>query len=317
MTLRVEKISKRYGNNWALHDVGFDVADGEVFGIFGRTASGRSTLLKCIAGIEKMNGGSLFAGDADISGSDSRDIFLAGGRQGNHGSDLIRNAASAGEAKIAEVEASLASGKGTILLDDPFVSVDALDRDRLIDEIRSIARSGTIVLIASPNFEDIAVACDRVAVLASGEIHQVGTPQYVYDHPESVAVATAVGRNNLFAARRLSPPDAELPEFMTVEGGHRLFAASTDESRIGAIDQNVTLAIRPEQISISFGTSFPEDNLLRAQVNAIRFHGETTLIELDAAGLKLEARVFRVVGLEPGEEYMIGMPPDRIQVLKD
>ncbi|HQX57370.1 MAG TPA: TOBE domain-containing protein, partial [Pyrinomonadaceae bacterium] len=100
-------------------------------------------------------------------------------------------------------------------------------------------------------------------------------------------------------------------------GEHRIFAQPTEKRRIGAINQTVTLAIRPEHISITFGASFPEDNLLKAVVTGIRFLGDTTLIDLDANGLRLSARVFRVVGLNIGEECMIGMPPHRILVLKD
>ena len=39
-----------------------------------------------------------------------------------------------------------------------------------------------------------------------------------------------------------------------------------EKSLLGAITNNITLAIRPEHISISFGASFPEDNLLKAEI---------------------------------------------------
>jgi hypothetical protein len=42
-----------------------------------------------------------------------------------------------------------------------------------------------------------------------------------------------------------------------------------------------------------------------------------TLVELNADGLKLEALVLRLVGLNIGDECMVGLPPDRIMTLKD
>ena len=57
MALKIEKLSKRYDNKWALRDVELDVAEGEIFGIFGGTASGKTTLLRVVAGMEKPNGG--------------------------------------------------------------------------------------------------------------------------------------------------------------------------------------------------------------------------------------------------------------------
>ncbi|HTH51223.1 MAG TPA: TOBE domain-containing protein, partial [Pyrinomonadaceae bacterium] len=122
---------------------------------------------------------------------------------------------------------------------------------------------------------------------------------------------------NLIEARRLSKNDAELPEFHTIEGGHRIFAAPTEKNRLGSIHQNVTLCIRSEQVAISMGASFPEDNLLRAVVAGIQFRGATSMIEFDASGLRLEARVFKVVGLNVGDECMLGLPPHRMVVLKD
>ena len=68
---------------------------------------------------------------------------------------------------------------------------------------------------------------------------------------------------------------------------------------------------------MSFGASFPEDNLLKAVVSRIDFLGPVTQVQLDANGLFLNALVFRLVGLDVGQECMIGLPPDRIKVLKD
>ncbi len=96
-----------------------------------------------------------------------------------------------------------------------------------------------------------------------------------------------------------------------------MFTDKNEKDSLELIDQNVTLAIRPEHVSISFGASFPEDNLLKAKITNIIFQGANTLIKLDANGLELEALVLRLVGLNIGDECIVGLPPDRILVLKD
>jgi hypothetical protein len=73
--------------------------------------------------------------------------------------------------------------------------------------------------------------------------------------------------------------------------------------------------IRPENITIAFGASFPEDNLLKATVTRALPRGATTIVQLDSNGLALEAMVLRLVGLDVGDECMIGLPPERIRVL--
>jgi len=156
-----------------------------------------------------------------------------------------------------------------------------------------------------------------VAILHGGEIVQIGTPREVYESPNSAVVARVTGRNNLIEARRITSNKIETPEFQTIKGEHRLYTDKVEKNALGAINQNVTLAIRPKDISISFGASFPEDNLLKAEIKNIIFRGDTTLLVLNANELELEAIVLRVVGLNIGDECMVGLPPDRIRVLKD
>jgi ABC-type Fe3+/spermidine/putrescine transport system ATPase subunit len=213
---------------------------------------------------------------------------------------------------------AIESATNVLLLDDPFCAMDARESQNIIEKMRNAATGrGVTVIFASNNFEQILLGCNTCAVMVSGEIKQVGAPQEIYERPESRAVAGITGRNNLFAARRLTSSKAEVPEFQTIDGGHRLFAQRVERGALGALNQNVTLAIRPEQISLSFGASFPEDNLLKATVKRVQFLGPTTLIDLDAGGLILQALVLRLVGLNIGDECMVGLPPDRIQIFRD
>ena len=311
MALKIEKLSKRYENKWALRDVELDIAEGEIFGIFGGTASGKTTLLRVIAGMERPNGGSV--------AFDGNGISFAEIEQPSGVTSLFRRKksdSSSGEERIASFHGVFAKPTGLVLLDDPFCGIDAVERDRWMGDLNTAKQSGSTVIFASSDYEQIAAVCDRVAVLVKGEVAQIGFPQEVYENPANAAVASIVGRNNLFTARRLTSTNADLPEFQTIEGSHRIVAQSTEKAALGAINQNVTLAIRPEQVSISFEASFPEDNILKAVVAAIRFLGPTTIVELDANGLRLESRVFRIVGLTVGEQCVIAMPPHCIQVLK-
>ncbi|MBK9439251.1 MAG: ATP-binding cassette domain-containing protein [Chloracidobacterium sp.] len=312
MPLRINQLSKRYGNNWALRDIDLDVDDGRIFGIFGGTASGKTSLLRCIAGNESLNGGTVTTGGASV--------YLAPEKKDGGIASIFgkrSSGSSSGQAKVSEFERTLDSDSQILLLDDPFVGIDEDLRGKLIERLRQKAASGKTIIFASTDFQQVAELCEKMLVLVGGNCGQTGFTQDIYENPETSGVAAIVGRNNLFKARRLSSTNAEAPEFYSIEGEHRIFAQPTEKRRIGAINQTVTLAILPEHISITFGASFPEDNLLKAVVTGIRFLGDTTLIDLDANGLRLSARVFRVVGLNIGEECMIGMPPHRILVLKD
>lgn len=315
MPLRVENLSKRFGDLWALRDVSLEAVEGEVFGIFGATAAGKTTLLNCVAGHANPSTGKVSLNSLSLKKNDVH--FAEAWKPLSSGLFGRRHAnASDGQERIDHFRGNLAGAGHVTLFDEPFLAIDPSIRGELQNELRNIAVEDRIVFFSSSDFEQIAAVCNRVAVIDAGEVQQIGTPREVYENPSSVAVAAAVGVNNLILARRLTSSTAEMPEFITLDGEHRLFAHPAGIAKLGAINSNVTLAVHPEQLSISFGASFPEDNLIKAVVTDIRFLGPTTMVQLNAAGLKLEARVFRVVGLNIGDECMIAIPPDRIQVLK-
>lgn len=324
MSLRITKLSRRYAEKWILRDVSLDVAPGEILGIFGPTGSGKSALIRSISGVEKANGGTVHFLDSDMTSLSCEDRkFHSPILTGDSFWKTLFKTNKApqiadGEGQIMALEDALQRAEGVLLLDNSFCNVDTSLRHRTYEKLRdAVKKKNLCVIFATNDFQEICLACDRVAVLVASEVRQVGTPQEVYENPNSVPVAASVGRNNLFAARRLTSTKIELPEFLTIEGNHRIFARKTEKQSLGAINQNITLAIRPEHISMSFGASFPEDNLLKAVITGIRYLGATTIVGLDCAGLKLEAMVMRLVGLNIGDECMIGLPPDRILILKD
>jgi ABC-type Fe3+/spermidine/putrescine transport system ATPase subunit len=205
-----------------------------------------------------------------------------------------------------------------LFLDDPLAGRDILDRERVLSKVKDTAAEKQIAIVyATSDFETAALVGDEIAALEAGMIGQTGSPEAIYETPRTRFIASITGRCNIFEARRLTSSKLEIPEFQTIKGEHRLFAEKADIAKLGSINRNISLAIRPENISISFGASFPEDNLLRAMVIGIRYLGTTTAIDFDCSGLKLEAIVFRLIGLNLGDECMLGLPPDRIRILKD
>ena len=322
MPLEITGLSKRYGNKWILRDVEFTAAEGRVLGLLGGTASGKSTLLRILAGATSDSGGSALLDGGDLLKLRQKERGVTSLPEAATapliGILASRSRESSGETVLKQFEERMTKAGKLILLDDPFAQLDGeLRRDAVAMVRRAAKARDRIVIFATADFEQLTEVADDVAVLAQDRIIQTGTPQDVYEEPSSVAAAVLTGGGNLFEARRLSKSNAELPEFHTIDGGHRIYGAPTQKSRLGSIHANVTLCIRPEQVMMSMGASFPEDNLLRGVVTGIQFRGATSLVEFDAAGLKLQTRIFKVVGLEVGQEFMLGLPPHRIVVLKD
>ncbi len=68
--IKIEKLSKFYGDTQILFDVNLEVKKGEIFAIVGHSGAGKSTLLRCINGLESYQGGSLKVFDKEIKNLD-------------------------------------------------------------------------------------------------------------------------------------------------------------------------------------------------------------------------------------------------------
>ena len=68
--IKIEKLTKFYGDTQILFDVNLEVAKGEIFAIVGHSGAGKSTLLRCINGLESYQGGSLKVFDQEIKNLD-------------------------------------------------------------------------------------------------------------------------------------------------------------------------------------------------------------------------------------------------------
>lgn len=323
MSLKVLNFSKKSDRRWILRDVSFEANEGEIFGIIGERAES-FTLLRLICGAEKPDSGKIFFGSEDFTnlyGKKRQFNLLPDSRL-----SLWKKIFTPTESEKTSVfgnsdfmfEKLAREDSKVLLLDNPFSAFDLERRDLVFEKLRRMVKEKQLVVVlASNNPEEIFALCDQAAVLRKGEIVQTASPRELYEKPNSILSARALGRINLVPAMRVSFNNQKAREFQTLAGEHRLRTDKTDKKLLGAITAPATLAIRPEHISISFGASFPEDNLLKAKIAGVRYQGATTRVFLDANGLMLEALVLRLVGLNVGDECLVGLPPDRILVLKD
>jgi ABC-type Fe3+/spermidine/putrescine transport system ATPase subunit len=223
---------------------------------------------------------------------------------------------SGGEQQRVAIARALAIEPKLLLFDEPFSNLDVGLREKTRSELRDLIKNlGLTAVYVTHDQQEAFDLCDRIGVLDKGQLLQIGTPREIYEMPESIAVASFLGNNNLFQAMRLTDSRTKIHDFRTLTGNHAILATIKEGQNLGPINKPVTLAIRPEDIKFFSGASFPGDNILKAAVIGIHFSGATTTVKLDAGGLILEALVLHLVGLSVGDEILVGLPPDSIKIL--
>src|SRR5258708_5726777 len=107
-----------------------------------------------------------------------------------------------GEQQRVAVARALVIEPNVLLLDEPLSNLDARLRDEMRNEIRDIQRAlGITTLFVTHDQVEALAMSDRIAVMASGRIAQIGTPLELYERPASPFVGAFIGRINRLEAR--------------------------------------------------------------------------------------------------------------------
>ena len=197
-----------------------------------------------------------------------------------------------------------------LLMDEPLSNLDAKLRVDLRDEIRDLQRSlGITTIYVTHDQEEALGISDRICVMRSGRVHQVGTPQDIYAQPATLFVASFVGGMNV------------IPDVAVGPGGEVAFGAGAQRLMGLAGRSRATLAIRPEDVVVA--APAPDGPAIRLEgvVTKVTFAGREAYYRVDGGGgLALRAHVYRpherplaVVG----ERVQLALPLGRLHAFAD
>jgi iron(III) transport system ATP-binding protein len=154
---------------------------------------------------------------------------------------------SGGQQQRVALGRALAHPPRLLLLDEPLSNLDAKLRERARVWLRRLQRELGLTTVFVTHDQDEALSLsDRVAVMAGGVVHQVGTPEDVYARPADLFVADFVGTVNLLDGTVVR--DGSDCVEVRVDGlASTLHAA---KAAPGRLDGAVTVAVRPEEILV-------------------------------------------------------------------
>ena len=215
--IEVKNLHKKYGDFAAVKGISFDVYEGEIFGLLGPNGAGKSTTLEIIETLRTKTSGQVTVDglNLDDSPNEIKKIIgvqlqtsgyypslslleLIGLFNGLYNEEIepmslldkvnLRDKAkskfkelSGGQKQRFSIATTLINKPKIIFLDEPTTGLDPQARRNLWDLIRDIRNQGTTVIITTHYMDEAEVLCDRVAIIDSGKIIALNTPDKLID----------------------------------------------------------------------------------------------------------------------------------------
>lgn len=194
---------------------------------------------------------------------------------------------SGGQQQRVALARAIAMGADVLLLDEPLSNLDARLRLEARTFLKRLQRelAVTTVFVTHDQAEALAVA-DRIAVLESGRVRQMGTPREVFQRPADTFVANFIGSTpmNQFTGTIVAG---------TIEASGTRLPLPPGIGR--AEGSTVTVGIRPEYLSLKSGEGSSQLDGFTGQVSIVENLGVTSLVILDCPdGLQLGVTVAEV-----------------------
>ena len=215
-TLIVRDLHLTRGNRAILKGVNLDARAGEMVALMGRSGSGKTTILRVIAGLDTPDSGQVTAGKAGmvfqfhhlfehLSALDNvtlapRHVHGVATAEAQrrarglldqlgvgHRAGAVPRELSGGEAQRVAIARALAVDPPLLLLDEPTASLDPARKNDLGDVLRALAASGRALVMASHDDDFVRQHATHVVVLADGIVVEQGEPRTVLDHPQHAA----------------------------------------------------------------------------------------------------------------------------------
>lgn len=174
---------------------------------------------------------------------------------------------SGGQRQRVALARALVKRPKVLLLDEPLGALDKKLRSEMQLELKRLqSEFGITFIIVTHDQEEALVMADRIAIMQDGLLLQVGTPQEIYEAPQTRFAADFVGVMNFL------PVTINGEDFVTANG------TAIKATRINCVasDGGAVAAIRPERLTI--GDS--GDNTLSGQISAIAYHGIDLLLHI-------------------------------------
>ncbi len=215
--ISVRDLVKNYGDFSAVRGISFDVYENEIFGLLGPNGAGKSTTLEIIETLRRKTSGKVTVAGYDLDKEPDTikgligvqlqasgyypglnllqliELFAGLYNQEVDAMALLRSVnleekakskykeLSGGQKQRFSVATTLINKPKVIFLDEPTTGLDPQARRNLWELIKTIKASGITVIITTHYMDEAEYLCDRIAIIDSGKIIALDTPDHLID----------------------------------------------------------------------------------------------------------------------------------------
>jgi len=323
----------------AVHDIGLTVESGSMTALLGPSGAGKTTTMKLIAGLLTPDAGEIALDGQPITAlpPERREVAMVFQNpllfphltvaqnvgfglkmRGLPPAEIAASVApmldrvrladlgnrrpsqlSGGQQQRAALARALILRPKLLLLDEPLSNLDPALREEMRQLIQGLQReTGITTLVITHDQAEAVALADQIVLLLDGRIAQHDQPEAFYRRPASQSVARFFGGVNFI------PGSVSDSRFHSALGPLALPA--------GAAKGDHLLTIRPEALRLG-----PGENSREARVTALTFLGTQTRVELEVAGIALQALTTpdAARSLQPGGRITIALPPEALWLL--
>ena len=249
--ISIKNAVKKYGDNVVIPDLSVEIKEGEFFTLLGPSGCGKTTLLRMFQNyaifphytvrknVEFGLKNKKFPKEK-IKEQSEKFMKLM---QIDQYADRMPERLSGGQQQRVALARALCIEPDVLLMDEPLSNLDAKLRVEMRTVIKNIQHNvGITTVYVTHDQEEAMAVSDRIAVMNSGVIQQIGTPKAIYQRPANLFVSTFIGRSNILNGT-LEVEDGKT--WIVTKSGYKAeIKGVRDEQKK---NQNVILSVRPEE----------------------------------------------------------------------
>jgi len=222
---------------------------------------------------------------------------------------------SGGQQQRVALARALVGNPKVLLLDEPLSNLDAKLREELRFEIKSLVRRmGITSVYVTHDQAEAMVISDRVAVMESGNIIQIGPPEEIYEKPANRFVADFIGTMNFISGEIVEVVPNSNKVYVRTEFSEKMLCTMPD-SRAIKTGEKVYASIRPEDVEIVTESPQPGENRFKGTIAHRAYLGNFLYFFVSVNDTMIRVQVPHYVPQEEGQELHLFLNPKKCMIL--